>query len=294
MHILISYFFVAHFIKATKPDKHISTKFIRLGFIFYLLSTIGPFSLGVIMANGGKQTPLYDLAIYFYLHFFYNGFFTLAILGIFLKSIYEVIGTKSVELNKAFKYLGYAIAPSYVLSMFCYYTFGWLFAIGLVSGILQLLGFYYLILFLKANKEYIIELYSSKVKFLYVGLYAFGFKILLQLFSGFPFSAELICNAHPMIIAYLHMVFIGFITFSLLGLLFQSKLLSINDKRLNWGFIILLSSFLLSELFIAIPAFPFANGLISGETNYYMIFIPSVIMLVGVLFFVKVSAFKIK
>jgi len=289
MHILVSYFFVAHFMRATKSDMNIAAKFVRLGFIFYLISTLGPFSLGPIIANGGSHTPLYDLAIYFYLHFFYNGFFTLAILGIFLKSIHAVTSPNSTTLNRIYRYLGYAIAPSYVLSIYCYFTFGWLYAIGIISGVWQLVGFYYLLLFLKENRESILNLYRSKIKFLFVGLIAFGFKLTLQLFSALPFSTDIICNAHPLIIAYLHVVFIGFITFSLLGLIFHNKLVSIKNGRLNWGFFILLIGFLFSELFIALSIFPFWNSFISGIVNFHLIFSFSVVMLVGVLILINYS-----
>lgn len=147
------------------------------------------------------------------MHFFYNGFFALVIIGIFLKSIHEVVAVTSEVLNKVYKYVGYAIAPTYVLSMYCYFTFGWLYAIGIISGILQLLGFYYLFKFLIDQKEKIVNLFGDKIKFIHVGLIALGLKLLLQLFSAFPFTTDFICKAHPLIISYLHLVFIGFITF---------------------------------------------------------------------------------
>ncbi|PAW92715.1 hypothetical protein CKK33_04070 [Mucilaginibacter sp. MD40] len=53
------------------------------GSLFLLcLSALGPFALGPLAALGLKNTPYYQDAIYFYLHFQMNGFMLLAVLGL--------------------------------------------------------------------------------------------------------------------------------------------------------------------------------------------------------------------
>ena len=282
MHILVSYFFVAHFLRATKSNINLSHKFIKLGFIFYLISTLGPLTLGPIVVMGHSHTAAYDLSIYFYLHFFYNGFFVFAILGIFLSSLGEI--AEKAIVHKAFKYLGYAVIPTYVLSVFCYYTFDWLYVVGVLAAVLQLFGFYYLWSFLRVNKSLIRDIYEGrKIRFLYVGLVALGLKIALQLFSALPVSTSIICNTYPFVVAYLHLVFIGFITFSLLGLLFQFRLISTNAKNLHWGFIVLSVGFVFSELVIVLPVF----GIFVSIFVYYLVFFFSAMMLVGAVILVR-------
>ena len=55
--------------------------FIKGSLAFLLLSSAGPFSLAFIAARGMKETPWYDMAIYFYLHFQYNGWLLLFLIG---------------------------------------------------------------------------------------------------------------------------------------------------------------------------------------------------------------------
>src|SRR5690606_41941784 len=39
---------------------------------------------GAIAANGLRDEPVFDMAVYFYLHFQYNGWLTLILFGLFL------------------------------------------------------------------------------------------------------------------------------------------------------------------------------------------------------------------
>ena len=57
---------------------------------FMVVSSVGPFSLGPIIAQGMKDTIWYDLAIYFYLHFQYNGWFLLAIVSLVLFQLKDI------------------------------------------------------------------------------------------------------------------------------------------------------------------------------------------------------------
>ena len=84
MHVLVSWWFA---FKAWKdisdlPAHKFSAPraFIKWSLLFMVLSSAGPFALGYIMAKGLSDTYFYQLAIYFYLHFQYNGWFTFAIL----------------------------------------------------------------------------------------------------------------------------------------------------------------------------------------------------------------------
>ena len=60
------------------PTSH---AFLRWAFIYAILSGIGPFATGPLIALGLRDTTLYFDAIYFYLHFQYNGFFAFMVLA---------------------------------------------------------------------------------------------------------------------------------------------------------------------------------------------------------------------
>src|SRR5690606_15371941 len=89
LHILFSYVFIYRFLKDCKQSEVVknqhqfSFKFIKAALFFLALSSLGPWAMGPIMASGNSFTQLYYNAIYFYLHFQYNGWFTFAVLGLF-------------------------------------------------------------------------------------------------------------------------------------------------------------------------------------------------------------------
>jgi hypothetical protein len=62
-------------------------KLIRGGLVLLCLSALGPFVLGPLAACGLKNTPYYQDAIYFYLHFQMNGFMLLAALGLLASTL---------------------------------------------------------------------------------------------------------------------------------------------------------------------------------------------------------------
>ena len=61
----------------------ISYKFISTLLLLMIISTIGPWALGAIMNTLGPTSSWYKNAIYFYLHFQYNGWFIFCLIGVF-------------------------------------------------------------------------------------------------------------------------------------------------------------------------------------------------------------------
>src|SRR5690606_33435275 len=53
--------------------KRFSWKLIKASLWYLVLSSIGPWAVGVVMATLGSESIWYKNAIYFYLHFQYNG-----------------------------------------------------------------------------------------------------------------------------------------------------------------------------------------------------------------------------
>lgn len=74
--LICTYWFYAFFRKHTTCVKNtFSYKFINTSLLFLVISSIGPWALGIIMNTLGNTSHLYKNAIYFYLHFQYNGWF---------------------------------------------------------------------------------------------------------------------------------------------------------------------------------------------------------------------------
>ena len=83
--LIASYWFYLFYRKTTKPliCSSYAIKFIHTSLLFMMLSSIGPWVLGIIMNTLGSNSPWYKNAIYFYLHFQYNGWFIFCLIGLF-------------------------------------------------------------------------------------------------------------------------------------------------------------------------------------------------------------------
>jgi hypothetical protein len=85
-HTLLAYAFFFFFIKDWKREKrHPSTWFGLVAIAAFLLSSLGPFAIPVVQVVGDGSPFWMRMAIHFYLHFHYNGWFVFALLTVFYK-----------------------------------------------------------------------------------------------------------------------------------------------------------------------------------------------------------------
>lgn len=192
-----------------------STSFLRWGVFYLALSAIGPFATGPLISLGYQGTPIYYNAVYFYLHFQYNGWFTFAVLAL----LYRMMENNGVATNNKRIFLLFNIAciPSYILSILWNQP-GFVFNIvGGLSAFIQLVGFFYLLQDLK--------LYSKRHKIgglFKIAFFAFFLKLVLQLISSFPDTALLAYHQRNFVIAYLHLVLLGFISLFVIATIIES------------------------------------------------------------------------
>src|SRR5690606_17244373 len=82
---LIASYFLAWFVFKNIPAEYKDTysyKCIRTALWYMVISSIGPWAIGGVMATLGNTSIWYKLSIYFYLHFQYNAWFILTLCGI--------------------------------------------------------------------------------------------------------------------------------------------------------------------------------------------------------------------
>ena len=84
--LFASYVFMWFFMRhtSTEQKKTPAYKCIYVSLWYMVLSSLGPWALGATMNTAGSGSDLYRNAIYFYLHFQYNGWFIMALFGLFL------------------------------------------------------------------------------------------------------------------------------------------------------------------------------------------------------------------
>ncbi len=223
----------------------VSRSFIYGGFFFYLLSGIGPLALGPIVIMFGK-TAVYYLAVYYYLHFLYNGFFVFAIFGLVYKFMEGEKGQKeNPNGRKFFLFLSIACVPAYALSALWLNPPAYVFLIGGFAALMQLIGLIYFLFDFRTLSQG----FKGIVKMLFLlAMTSFVLKLTMQALSALPLLAMKTYQAKSyVVIGYIHLVVLGFISAFLLTWMLKEKVLNRTRKVAKIGIWIFFVGFFGSE-----------------------------------------------
>ncbi|WP_108867543.1 hypothetical protein [Aquimarina aquimarini] len=282
--LFTSYWYVWFFIKNI-PSSYKTTKSykcIKTALWYMVVSSVGPWALGAIMNTLGAGSVWYKLAIYFYLHFQYNGWMILALFG----AMFYVLEKQNLKIsnknfNRFFIGINISIVLTFFLSILWTEPSGFYYFLAGIGCLFQVLAF---ILFIKimldsgliANKI----LSKLQLQIIQTVVVLMTVKIVLQLLSSIPYFANLATTILDFTIGYLHWTFLGVISVGLFFFLEYFSLIKIPKK----GYYIYMLGFVLTELFI------FYKGMIvwldlSFFLEYFLLLsIASVIIFIGILY----------
>ena len=220
--------------------------FARASLLFFLVSAVGPFVVGALAAKGLGHSDGYFMAIYYYLHFQYNGVFTFGALALFFYLLEQMGIVIDLQAAKWFRWtLFVSCFPAYALSTLWAGPPPVVYGVGLLAATGQLLALYFLLRSMRGRWAGLAHrLLPLSRTLMAASLVAFMLKLALQLFSAFPSVALLAFERRFYIIAYLHLVLLGFVTFFLLA--WYSEQYGMPLKR--WFTYLLLAGFVSSEL----------------------------------------------
>ncbi len=220
--VLASYVYSFCFFQCIKGKSGLAYRFIRFSILLYLVSTIAIWALAPIIILVGKNTALYFNDIYFFLHFLYNGFFVFAIAGIF----FHVFGVREDYVWKFFYLNAIAVFPAYALSLLWKEVPIWVNGVGLAAAVLQVIAVYWLV---KGFSEAVAGLPSSHRIIVGAGILSYALKVIIQFFSAFPFVVSAAVSLKPyLVIGYLHLITLGFMSTLLIYFLVDSGLVRRN------------------------------------------------------------------
>jgi len=253
LHTIAVVIFSYWFFHDTKKDGFDPSRwFARISLIFFLMSSLGPFTLAPLMVNGLSQTKWYYFAVYYYLHFQYNGVFTFGLLSLFFGLLKEKRVTLDQSIVKRFAYL-------MLISCFLGYSLSTLWAnpgiifnvLGLFSALIQLLAFISFVKIIRSIPVKFIRNISALAKILFsVSFLSFAVKVVLQTFSAHPFVAWLAYETRSYVMAYLHLVLLGMISTFLLAWSVEMKWIRKPPKSV---IVLFLIGFVAMELLLINP-----------------------------------------
>ena len=243
---LVSYVVSFKILKDIEGSSY-AVKFIKYGIYYYLLSSLATWFLAYVLITQGK-TDLYYNTIYFYLHFLYNGFFVFALFGLLFK-VFEQKGIKVslTYLKGFFSYLNIACIPAYALSVLWSTSTNFIYVIAFAAALLQLFSLLYLIkLMLPVVKSLA---WKKLFKYLlYIVLVAYFLKVVIQVSSAFPVIVQASLALKPfLIVGYLHLFTLAFMSIFIFLILFNLKKLKINNLIAQVGIHTFIVGVFLSE-----------------------------------------------
>ncbi len=280
--LFASYTFMWLFIKHTSEaqKRTYSYKCILVSLWYMAVSSIGPWALGIIMNTTGSGSDLYRNAIYFYLHFQYNGWFIMALIGMLL----YVLEQNKIELPpKTFKpffwTMNVGVVATFGISLLWMKPTSFIYFISGFGSLLQLFAFGILMKQLLPLREKIKNLGSSSFyPLLKIAAVLFLIKLLFQVLGSLPYFAAVISSNIDLVIGYIHWTFLGVVSIAALVFLSYFKLI-----RLSKGTMLLyLIGFFLTEGLI------FYKGIVVWSkalltTNYLLyLAVASGVFLIGI------------
>ena len=271
--LFCSYLFFGFFVKHIRPGLQGTPALycVRAAFWYMVLSSIGPWALGGIMATLGPGSIWYRLAIYFYLHFQYNGWMVLALVGL-LVFLLEQRGRMLPPdgFRRFYWTMNLGIVLSFFLSALWTGPHWSLFVLGGAGALLQLyaLG---LLWQMVARGKGIPPLSSLQARMLRAATLFLGLKMAMQLLTALPYFARLAFSFLDFTIGYLHLTFLGVVSIGLFFFTDYWGLLRISKKAYTLYFL----GFLITEALIfyrgtaawlSLPVFGgFSQGLALGS-----------------------------
>lgn len=251
--ILASYLFIYMYWKDLNQvkDSSFSKNWFKAAMVLWAFSSLGALFLAYLLANHVMIQDLYFAAMYFFLHFQYNGWFLFVCFGVFFGYMQRQ-GLFQIERHskRLFWIMIITVVPTYFLSILWLKLPLYLHWIAKIAGILQLIVLVYFIHIFRIVKNSKTVVFHGSTRWLWTLVsIAFVLKIVLQLLSIIPYLGHLAFGFRPVIIGYLHLSFVGIISLFILGYI-NEFIHRFKGKVSGIGALVFVIGFMVQELIL--------------------------------------------
>lgn len=249
LHILCSYYFVYQIFKDHESTSLIETQLLKTALVFMVISTIGVWFLGPIASSGAKDSPFYNTAIQFFLHFQFNGWFIFAVLALFINQMQHMGITLSQKIFDKFYYFGIiATVLTFGLPLSWFFNGPFFRTFNAVGLLFQIISMFYFIQLLKPHLTTFFSTQRSITK----SLFGFAFsclllKIIIQSSTIIPALATASHGVRNFTVGFIHLAMIGIVNSFLFGFITQTTFYGIKNKIGAIGILLFLLGFTVME-----------------------------------------------
>ncbi|RYZ24551.1 MAG: hypothetical protein EOO16_00155 [Chitinophagaceae bacterium] len=263
-YILLNFVFARVFIRrlprsAERPTRLLSTWSVGA----LLFSAFGPAGLSYILSGRSHNANLYRDAIYWFLHFQYNGFFTLGIFAHLFSRTFPA--PVPGDARRFAGLLCASLLPALFLALL-WHNEPLFYAAGAL-GTLLLLGA--LCFFVKlAAQGMLLKGMRTRLgrRLLRLSFLSFGLKLLLQCGTLIPSLGNAVYGDRPVIIGFLHLVFLGFVSFYLLALLAEEGYFTPERRMPAYPVYVFAAGVFANEILLMLQGL---SVLLGANSNYF-------------------------
>jgi hypothetical protein len=270
--IFVSYTFAIKYWKALNSlaVRSVSQLWIKASLLFSALSSLGAFSLAIMMATKTMHENWYLASVYFFLHFQYNGWFFFACMGLAMQKFF--VNIPEVIAKRIFWLFALACPPAYLLSALWLPMPVVIYCLVVAAAFCQVAAWWFVIRLFKQENAYIRSVLPViGQRLMMLSAIAFSIKLLLQMGSTIPYLSKLAFGFRPIVIGYLHLILLGVITLFIIGYLISEKMIALNKVAVR-GVVVFTVGIIINELFLMTQGFaaldflsvPFINELLLG------------------------------
>ena len=252
---------------------------LRIALLFLILSALGPLALGPLAATGFRDSSAYSLAIYFYLHCQYNGWFPFFLQAtLWHRAAQQGHPAKPQQARPALACLGVGAILTFALSTLWLSPPDWVAWTAFAGGIIQLAGA--LLFFRSLPPAHALFRVPAARRLALLAGCAFILKLSLQIAGALPTLAAF-TNQRFLVIGFLHWVFLAVVTPLLIAWAIELGWIRWN-RIARIGTAVLLMGAALTEATLAYPTFASWFGLSGGVHINTLLFGGAVCMAAGV------------
>jgi len=250
---------------------------LRLALVFLVVSSAGPYLLAYSMAHHLGNMTFYYNSIYLYLHFQYNGWFSFGVMGLFFWMLHE----RGVRVDGGgFRWfvglMGAACVPAYGLSLLWMAPPLWVRGLAALAAVMQVGAMVTLGRSLRGR-------WVGPFGLLWkLSMLSFVIKIVLQALSVVPSLGAFAFGFRPVIIGYLHLVVLGFVSFFLLGFFIRTGLSAEPGGTARWGLSCFMLGVIANELILLVQSGLAMVGVAWMAAPYYLLGVAA-LMFVGMM-----------
>jgi hypothetical protein len=279
LHIFCSYYFVRLIWRNHKTVSKTSKLLLKGSLLFMLISTIGVWCLGPAVGLLGQASAFYQIAIQFFLHFQFNGWFLMAVLAIFFHKLHI---KDSKEFRLFFKLIIISTILTFALPVNWFAPHASLLWINGIGVLLQITALYVFLKLIKSKFQLLIKNNSNITKFMFrFALFCYISKISIQTLSLIPEISNVAYQHRNLVIGFIHLTMLGVISGFLLSFILQSKLVKIN-KTLTFSIQLFILGFILTEFILLLQGGLFFFGKDMIPNYYLLLFLSSILLPLGI------------